>query len=150
MATGAKIGKKTQFLREDTVGGGTYTQVAEVKSIGGPAKSRDAVEATSMDSADDHAEYIPGIAEGGDVSLVLNFRPEHATHGTTSGLAKDYDDGTTRSWQIKWPQFSEGSPPTATFSGFLTGHEITSATRDLVTVAVKLKVTGKVTLTNFA
>jgi len=149
-ATGAKIGKKTEFYREITVGGGTYAAVAEVKSIGGPSMSRDAVDATNIDSPDDHGEYVPGVADGGEISLVLNFRPEHASQGASAGLAKDFQDGTSRSWQIKWPQFSTGSPPTITFSGFLTGWEPTSATRDLLTVAVKIKISGKPTLTNFA
>ena len=44
--------------------------LAEVKSIGGPSLSRDAVEATHTESPDDHAEFIPGLANGGEVSLV--------------------------------------------------------------------------------
>lgn len=149
MSTAAKIGKKTQFLREDsTPGTGTYTQVAEVKSIGGPSLSRDSVDATNMDSADEFGEFIGGIGDGGEISLVLNSVPTNATHGGTSGLVADMLSGTTRSWQIKWPQFSSGSPPTMTFSGFLTSHEIQSATRELVTTSVRIKVTGKPTLTN--
>src|SRR6185436_920891 len=92
-ATGAKLGTKTRFLREDPVGSGTFVAVAEVKSIGGPSLSRDAVEATHMESPDDHAEFIPGLANGGEVSLVLNFRPEHVSQGATAGLLKDFQDG---------------------------------------------------------
>ena len=73
-ATGAKLGTRTRFLREDPVGGGVYVAVAEVKSIGGPSLSRDAVEATHTESPDDHAEFIPGLANGGEVALV-RMRP---------------------------------------------------------------------------
>ena len=147
-ATGAKLGTKTRFLREDPVGGGVYAPVAEVKSIGGPSLSRDAVEATHTESPDDHAEFVPGIANGGEISLVLNFRPEHTSQGATAGLLKDFQDGTVRSWRVEWPQFP--LTPTLTFSGFLTGWEPTSAAKDLLTVACKLKITGKTTATNFA
>jgi hypothetical protein len=147
-ATGAKIGTKTQFLREDAVGGGVYTSVAEVKSIGGPSLSRAAVEATHTESPDDHDEFIPGTANGGEISLVLNFRPEHMSQGAAAGLLKDFQDGTVRGWQVKWPQFP--LTPTLTFSGFLTGWEPTSAAKDLLTVACKIKITGKTTATNFA
>ncbi len=150
MPTGAKIGKKTQFLRESVVDGGEYVAVAEVKSLGGPSMSRDSAEATNMDSADDAGEHIPGLLEGGEISAVLNFRPEHVSQGATAGMAKDFLEGTVRGWQIKWPQYSSGSPPTMTPRGFLTGFETTSATKDVVTVAVKIKVTGKPVLTNFA
>ena len=146
--SGAKIGKKTQFLREDPVDSGTFVPVAEVKSINGPTQSRDAVEATHLESDDDHTEYVPGVAEGGEVSLTLNFRPEHTSQGASSGLYKDFQDGTFRNWQIAFPQFA--GTPTLRLAGFLTGWEPSIATKDLLTVAVKLKVSGKVTATSFA
>lgn len=146
--TGAKIGMNTAFERESPVDSGTYAAVAEVKSIGGPSLSRDAVEATHTDSPDDYAEFVGGVANGGEVSLVLNFRPEHVSQGADSGLLKDFHDATVRNWRVRWPQFS--NTPTLTFSGFLTGWEPSSAAKDLLTVAVKIKVTGKPTTTNFA
>ena len=148
MASGAKIGKKTRFLSETVAGGGVYAAVAEVKSIGGPSFSRDSVEATNCDSADDHEEHIPGLAAGGEISLVLNFRPEHTSQGTSAGLKKDFDDAIVKGYRIEWPQFA--NTPTMTVQGFLTGYEVTSATKDLLTVAVKIKVTGKPVLANFA
>lgn len=148
--SGAKKGLTTQLKRDTPKGSGTYTTQAEVKSIGGPSMNRDALDATHMDSVDDHTEVIAGIADGGEISLVLNFRPEHATQGTTSGMVKSFHDGTLENWKIEWPQFSASSPPTLAFSGLITGWEPTSATRDVLTVAVKIKVSGKVTATNFA
>lgn len=147
-ASGAKKGLTTQLKRDTPKGSGTYTTQAEVKSIGGPSMSRDALEATHMDSPDDHAEYISGIADGGEVTLVLNFRPEHATHGTTSGMLKSFQDGTVENWKIEWPQFT--STPTLAFSGLITGWEPSTAVRDVITVAVKIKISGKVTASNFA
>ena len=147
-ATGAKLGTRTRFLREDPIGGGVFVAVAEVKSIGGPSLSRDAVEATHTESPDDHAEFIPGLANGGEVSLVLNFRPEHVSQGATAGLLKDFQDGVVRNWRIEWPQFP--NTPTLTFPGFLTGWEPSSAAKELISVAAKLKVTGKTVATNFA
>ncbi len=35
--TGAKIGSKTRFLKENPADSGTFVGVAEVKSIGGPS-----------------------------------------------------------------------------------------------------------------
>ncbi len=147
-ATGAKLGTKTRFLKEDPVDGGTFVSVAEVKSIGGPSLSRDAVEATHTESPDDHAEFVPGIANGGEISLVLNFRPEHVSHGSNSGLLADFLAGTTRKWRVEWPQFP--NTPTLTVPGFITGWEPSSAAKDLLTVAVKIKVTGKAVPTDFA
>ena len=147
-ATGAKIGKKTTFEKEDPVGSGTYVPVAEVKSLGGPSMSRDAVDATNFDSPDDYEEPIPGLKKGGEVSLVLNFRPEHVSQGATAGLLKDFQDGIVRNWRIEWPQFP--NTPTLTYPGFLTGWEPSSAAKKLISVAVSIKVTGKTVATNFA
>jgi hypothetical protein len=147
-ATGAKLGTRTRFLREDPVGGGVFTATAEVKHIGGPKLSRDSIEATTTESPDDHAEFIPGLANGGEVALVLNFRPEHVSQGATAGLLKDFQDGTVRNWRIEWPQFP--NTPTLTFPGFLTGWEPSSAAKELISVAVAIKVTGKTVATNFA
>lgn len=144
----AKKGLGTQFKRETPKDGGVYVTAAEVKSIGGPSWSRDQLDVTHMDSLDDHAEYIGGIAEGGEINLVLNFRPEHVTQGTTAGLVKSKDDGTIERWRVEWPQFA--NTPRLTFEGFITGWEPQSATKDVITVAVKVKVTGKVTAENFA
>ncbi|MCK6478570.1 MAG: hypothetical protein HUU06_00315 [Planctomycetaceae bacterium] len=142
-ATGAKIGKKTTFEKEDPVGSGTYVPVAEVKSLGGPSMSRDAVDATNFDSPDDYEEPIPGLKKGGEVSLVLNFRPDHTSQGSSAGLLKDFEDGTTRTWRVMWPQFPNS--PSLTFPGWISGWEPTSATKDLLTVAVKVQVVGKPT-----
>jgi predicted secreted protein len=148
MATGAKIGKKTVFEREDPVDSGTFVAVAEVKSIGGPSLSRDSADATNMDSPDDYEETIPSLKKGGEVALVLNFRPDHASQGSTAGLLKDFEDGTVRKWRIRWPQFS--TTPSLTFPGYITGWEPSAAVKDVMAVAVKVMVTGKPTPANFA
>ena len=146
--TGAKIGMKTAFKREHPVGSATYVAVAEVKSLGGPSASRDTVDATHMQSDDDHAEYIAGVPDGGEVNVVLNFRPEHVTQGAVSGLYHDHENGTLRNWRIEWPQFT--NTPTLDFAGLVTGIEPSSSTRDVIALAVKIKVSGKLTKTNFA
>lgn len=148
MATGAKLGKKTLFQREQPLGSGAYVTLAEMKSWTGPTLTRDAVEATSFDTADDYEEHIPGLKNGGEVSAVLNFRPEHTSQGAATGLLKSYEDGTIETWRVQWPQFT--NTPQLTFPGFLTGWEVTGATKDLMTVSIKIKVTGKPTPANFA
>jgi hypothetical protein len=146
-SSGAKVGKNTRFLRETGEGSGVYVIVAEVQSINGPKMIRDAVEATNLSSDDDHGEHVPGVADGGDVDLMLNHRPDHASHGS-GGLSADFQSGTVRNWRIEWPQFP--NTPSMTFRGFLTGYEVTAATKTLLTASAKFKVTGKPTLANFA
>jgi predicted secreted protein len=148
MASGAKLGKKTLFQREQPVGSGSYVTLAEMKQWSGPSLTRDVVDATSFDTADDYEEQIPGLKNGGEVSATLNFRPEHTSQGAASGLLKSFEDGTIETWRVQWPQFS--GTPQMTFPGFLIAHEVTGATKELLSVQIKIKVTGKPTATNFA
>lgn len=146
--TGAKRGIGTRFLREHPVGSATYVAVAEVKSLGGPSMSRDAVEATHLTSDNEHSEFIAGVADGGDVTITVNFRPDHASQAEASGLLNDLQNGTLRSWRVEWPQFT--NTPTLTFDGIVTGYEPTVGVRDVLTAAVRIKVSGKPVATNFA
>jgi tail tube protein len=146
--TGAKIGLKTQFYREHPVDSGNYSKVAEVRQIGGPTLSRGDAEATHLESPDDYEEFLPSVKSGGEVSLVLNFRPDDVSQGNSAGLLKDFEDGTIRNWKVIWPQFANS--PQLVIPGYIKGWEPTTAVKDAIGVAVKIKVTGKPTPSNFA
>ena len=145
--TGAKIGKRTTFKRETPLDSGNFVAVCEVKSINGPGLNREEADATNFDSPDDLEEMIASIKKAPEVSLGLNFRPDHGTQGNTTGLFKLYDDGTTERWRIEFPQFP-GSP-TITFKGYLTSLEPVSTTKEIVSLAAKIRVTSKPVLVNF-
>ncbi len=49
------------------------TKVAEVVSISGPDLEGDDIEVTHMDSSDGYMEFLPGLVDGGEVSIELNF-----------------------------------------------------------------------------
>ena len=148
MASGAKIGNKTLFQREIPAGSGTYVTVAEVKELRGPSFSRDKLDATNFDSTDDYGEKLPGLKDGGEISATLNFRPEHTSQGMNTGLLKAFEDGTVENWRVQYPQFTNS--PQLIVRGFLTGWEVSATTKELMTVQIKLEVTGKPTPSNFA
>jgi hypothetical protein len=145
---GGKIGSRTRFLRDIPALSGNYVQVGKVRSIGGPSRTRDAVEDTDMSTPDDYEHFIAGLKNGGEISLVVTFRPDDASLGPNGGLEQDFEDGTERNWRCEWPQFA--GTPQLTVLGFLTGYEVTTATKDLITAAIKIKVNGKPTTANFA
>jgi hypothetical protein len=145
-ATGGKKGYGTLFEKEDPVDSGTFVVAAEVKSISGPSMSRDSTDATHMESPDEYEETMPTLKKGGEVSLVLNFRPDHASH---SALLADFESGIVRKWRIRWPQFGDPNK-SLTFPGWISGWEPTTAIREWITVAVKIMVTGKPVPANFA
>ena len=49
------------------------TKVAEVKGITGPGITGDDIDVTHTDSSDGYREFIPGLADSGEVSLDVNF-----------------------------------------------------------------------------
>lgn len=67
-----KIGYNSDFA---IYNGTAYVDVAECTSITWPGYTRDAVEATHLNSDDQFREYIPGLMDAGEVTLELNFVP---------------------------------------------------------------------------
>lgn len=69
----AVLGYNVDFAINTT--GSTYLAVAEVTNISWPGYKRDAIDVTFMDSADQFREYIPGLIDGGEVTIELNWVP---------------------------------------------------------------------------
>lgn len=79
MTTEARIGHGTLFKIGNGATPEVFTTVAEVTSITPPGMSRDAIDATHMESPDGWREFIGGLKDGGEVELGLNWVPGSAT-----------------------------------------------------------------------
>ena len=124
----------------------SFTTVAEVKSFSGPGFSRESVDFTHMESANDYMEYKPGMKDGGEVTFEGNYIPDAATHDATTGLLSIFEAGTVGNWQLTFPDGSD-----FTFAGFITALEPSiGGVNDPVSMSVTIKVTGKPTLTEAA
>lgn len=121
------------------------TQVGEIISISGPDQTRDSVDISSMDSASKFREFLPGMADSGEVTFELNYDG----NGTAALLDARYTAVAT-SWGVN---FGDASPTavtgcTATNNstmvnlGFITalGHAIPFD--DKITQSATLKFTG--------
>lgn len=93
-------GAGTQLQRETTPGSGTWTTIAEVRSIDGPNSQIDQDEVTNLDST--AREYIAGLRDNGSLSFPYNWFAD-ASHDQ---LEDDADSGITRNYRIRFPQFS--------------------------------------------
>lgn len=74
--TNAAIGYGSEFAIGD--GGDpteTFSKVAEVTAITPPSMTRDAEEATHLESPNEYKEYVAALFDTGDVSITLNFVP---------------------------------------------------------------------------
>ncbi len=143
MTSSATIGFGTLFKRGDGGGTETFATVAEVVSISGPSLSMDTVDVTHMESTGTYREFIPGLKDGGEVSVTLNFLPADATQNATAGILKDYNDRVLRNFQIVFP---DSGNTTWTIAGYVTAFEAETPLEDKMTASVTIKVSGEPTL----
>lgn len=151
--TQARIGYRTKLQRSNGASPPEYYTVAEVRNVGGPSLSRDAPEATNMDSDDGWKEFVKGLKDGGEVSFEVNLLPGSENddtpanlrlgHNATDGLLSDFsNDDTVDDWRLVFP--GTGSPPVSwDFAAILTGFETDEPVDDVMTGSCTLKVTGK-------
>jgi predicted secreted protein len=133
-------GVGTQFKRGNgSSGSETFTAIAEVNGIGGPNKTRDTIDVTSLDSTGGYREFIPGFRDGGEVTLEMNF-----TLDTYNLLNDDFEDENSHNYQIV---FNDTGQTTFDFTGYVTALGSSVPLDDKVTASVTIKISGQVTIT---
>lgn len=135
--------KGTQFQMGDGGGPETFTTVAEVMDIGGPALSSDTTDTTSHDSASGFEDVLPTILRTGEVTFNINYVPTHATHNATTGLVRDYRLKTRRNYRLIFP---DSGSTTWSFAGYVTGFNVNAPVADRLNADVTIKITGAPTL----
>jgi hypothetical protein len=120
-----------------------FTLIAEVLDIKGPSLSREQVETTSHDTADGYMTFIPGLADGGEVSFDIQYMMGAATHAETGdGIARIALDAVVRLYQIVPPVGGKKW----NFSGFITKFEPGFPVGDKQTASITVKISGKPTV----
>lgn len=115
--------------------GSTYTQVAEVISITWPGYKRDAVDVTYMDSTDQFREYIPGLMDGGEVTVEMNWVPSASDVIITALTAS-----ATGQFKITY-----NAGVNVVFKAVVTAYQPQSPLGDKLSATATFKVTGKPT-----
>jgi hypothetical protein len=117
-----------------------FTKVANVKNIGGPGMSRDAIDTTSH--GDDAKHKMADMIDAGEVPLEIQWDPAEATHDESTGLYGAFNDGLNRNFKIKF-----GTAATLSFAGFVSGFEFgAEAEGGLLTANVTITIDGLPTL----
>jgi len=75
-----------------------FTDVAEVKGVGGPNLSMTPIEVTNVDSAG-WREFIAGLKDAGEVSFQINFIPNSSQHRQ---LITDLGSGSAINYRIEF------------------------------------------------
>lgn len=120
----------------------TFTTIANVTNISGPARTRETIDVTAHDSPDGWMEFIGGLKDGGEISLDINYDPSEATHA----LDGDFDDEFPRNYRIVILPGTEDEH-TWDFKGILTELSDEFPYDDKMGRSMTIKVTGKPVLT---
>ena len=112
--------------------------VAEITSIGDVSVTRDDIETTHYDSDDGYKEYLPGLADGGEITIEGNFIVGD-TNGQL-GLKTDYEAGTVQSFELALPNAANSSWE---FTAIVNAFGETQPNGDKIGFSATMKVTGK-------
>jgi TP901-1 family phage major tail protein len=130
----------TQLQIGDGGGPEVFTTIAQVRDIGGPGLSLDALDVTTHDSPDAWREFIGGLKDGGEVSLELVWDPDSITQ---SAMRDDLDTRVVRNFKIIFPDLTS---TTWSLAAMVTEFEPGANVEDELTASVTLKVSGEPTL----
>ena len=121
-----------------------FTKVAEIIDISGPSMSRDAIEVTNQDSPSGWREFIPGLRNGGEVSLTANWIPVSGTQDGTSGVLSKFTDDILHNWQIITADDGSSGTMDIDFAAIVTNFSISLPLEEQAHLDVTLKVSGAV------
>lgn len=122
----------------------TFTTVAEILTLPFPKLSHETIEVTNHSSTEGWREFIPGLKDGGEFSVDINYLPTDATHNNTTGLL--YNLSVTNGKANYQIVMSNALATTWTFAALVTGFEADASIDGQLKATVTFKLTGKPTL----
>jgi hypothetical protein len=119
--------------------------IANVKSISGPALTRDLADVTNLSSPNGFEEVLPTVLRTGDVSFALSFDPDNAEH---LNLRDDVVTASGKDFEIIYPPTAaSGTVQTHAFTAYVTSYSNEVDIGSEITADVTLKPTSTITVT---
>ena len=116
---------------------GAWGTISEINTVGGPSKTRDTIDVTTLGSTDGYREFIAGFKDGGTVTLSMNFtRTQYDT------MDDDFESNTLVNYEVVLP---DDATTTLEFEGLVTELPLLINPDDKITMDVTIKISGKVT-----
>ncbi len=132
---GNEIGYNTKLQKVTTsTAGDVFADVAIVFDISGVNLTRDDVEVSHYGSTSRYRQYIPGLAEGGELAISLNWNSTNITqqelfnstkgigstiYGEGSAVIGSFESQTVANWALRGPATSV--PDLWRFPGYVKG-----------------------------
>ena len=119
-----------------TLSGSVSNAIGEVITMGTSA-SRDAVDVSSMDSANQYRQFIAGMQDAGEITAEINY-----VAAEVNVLETALETEAAETWTITFPDTN-----TYVASGILTGLDLGVPFDDKVTASITIKLTGAIDYT---
>ena len=136
MSTNAILAQGTLFAVSANASPPSFSNIPEIKTIGGPDGSAPTIDVTDLDST--AREYVLGLKDEGSFSLGINYIPANAVHAqlraawaarTKLRFRLTFQDTGTTVWE---------------FSGYVTGFSQNAAVDTVIEATVGIKITGSI------
>lgn len=134
--TQAAIGYGTLFKIRTSTGPDVFTTIGEQASVTPFGIAVDSVDASHEESPGAWREFIPGLKDGGEVSLEIHYVPGGTAEATLLAAL-----GTTKVCRVVFPSGAQ-----ANFSAFITEMSAETPLDDKMVMSVTLKLTGAITM----
>lgn len=116
--------------------GGTYTEQSEVIEFTPNTATKTAIETTHFQSTNKNREFMGGLIDQGEYSVVLHYTP-----ATSDAIFTAFAASANSEVQITWPN---GIREQA--AGVITSRPRTSPLDDRMTIGFTLKISGEPTM----
>lgn len=139
MPTQALTSQKAQLQLGDGGSPEVFTLIPECRNIRGPQATKAEVDVTSLDS--DAREFIAGLADFGQLTATMNWRPQDAIHKALRAL---FVSGAVRNFRLV---FADVSTTRLDFAAFVMEFPLSLEVDAPVQADLTLRITGNPTMT---
>ena len=113
------------------------TAIVEMVDIGDFGSSRADIDITSHDSDDTATEYMPGLIDGGQLTISGNLIVSDTSGSQTDLFVTAIAAGTVEAYQLVLP-----TDDTFTFSAFVTSYKIKPDLKGVNKITMTLQISG--------
>lgn len=114
----------------------TFASIANVTGFSGPGGSASVIDVTNLSST--AKEKLMGLPDEGQFTIDINLDPDDASHVALRGARAAR---TRTEFQIT---FTDSTPATATFFGYVLGFAVSAAVDQAVKVSMTIEIDGAV------
>lgn len=139
MASGAISAYGTLLKRETSPGSGTFSTIAEVRSMSGPSMKISELDVTTHSSAASGAyrEFRPSLIDPGEYSFTINFIPASVGH---KAMLADFTTRTLANYKTVYPDV--GLTEHTFSNAYISQFSIKAETDGILEADITLRLSG--------